>query len=588
MTEIIPDVDTIERLKITRFYDGHRLYYAIGQDQIEHELKLTSRDFRALEEEFRRKALATKEKLEAHGTRLPTFAPHLPQAQAIVDQFIGANFQETDQLDNLVKTFASGLTNVPGQDEAVQEDVAEAIRETQQVYAQILDRISKDRATLLEELLPSFVFHSATSDKIPNEVNISDFVKTPFAVSKGMTNLCGIAGLSMQKIQELSASTDIQRREVFEDHYRASVSGGINEFWTQETYTVHFRFESGKMSVSISDGTYTQRIAPLDRSDGFQWYLSFYAALINEVSQVRPTVFLLDNPGLELHPDGQRDIKRFLEEKLPANAQVVYVTHSPAMIDPFNLEQVRQVELKGNMQGTKIGRLAFKEGGDFDLLEPVRSAIGASLASSLIYNEFNVLVEGAADKPILEGALHRVTELTREKILVNGSVSETKDGFLVRFYQRANLPFVVYLDADSGGRDLEKSLKNWGVPDDKIVKLNEAVKDTIEAGKDFEIEDILSAEFYHTAVQDAYPDITLADEKATSNAGKRTKHYEEIFKDRHKIGFSKRRVAEKIKSLLLTGKADRETTDNLKRLTDAIVNRLKGQVGKRPEDRSAI
>jgi predicted ATP-dependent endonuclease of OLD family len=48
-------------------------------------------------------------------------------------------------------------------------------------------------------------------------------------------------------------------------------------------------------------------------------------------------VLLLDNPGLELHLDGQRDIKRFLEEKVSLDSQVVYVTHSPAMVDSFNL-----------------------------------------------------------------------------------------------------------------------------------------------------------------------------------------------------------------------------------------------------------
>ena len=69
------------------------------------------------------------------------------------------------------------------------------------------------------------------------------------------------------------------------------------------------------------------------------------------------TIILLDNPGIELHLDGQRDIKRFLEEKIALTSQVVYVTHSPAMIDAFNLRQVRTVELHGNQTGTKVSNL---------------------------------------------------------------------------------------------------------------------------------------------------------------------------------------------------------------------------------------
>jgi len=139
-----------------------------------------------------------------------------------------------------------------------------------------------------------------------------------------------VAGLSTQKIQELASSADTPEREAYEDYSRSSISGAINEFWTQEQYHVHFRIEKDKLSVSISDNTYSPRVSPSERSDGFQWYLSFYCALLNEATGVRPMVLLLDNPGLELHADGQRDIKRFLEEKLPTSTQVVYITHSPA------------------------------------------------------------------------------------------------------------------------------------------------------------------------------------------------------------------------------------------------------------------
>ncbi|HZP48118.1 MAG TPA: hypothetical protein VFB07_06280 [Vicinamibacterales bacterium] len=157
-------------------------------------------------------------------------------------------------------------------------------------------------------------------DRIPNFVNVAEFVSNPESTSKGMANLCAVAGLSTQKIQQLAAMQEAADRETFEDHYRATISGGLDEFWTQAKYTVHFRIEATRLSVSISDESYKQQIAPSDRSDGFQWHLSFYAALLAEVSATAPMVLLLDNPGLELHSDGQKDIKRFLEKKLAACA----------------------------------------------------------------------------------------------------------------------------------------------------------------------------------------------------------------------------------------------------------------------------
>lgn len=574
---LIPSFETIETLKITKFYNASRAIAIIRQNAPDEPLTFKPPDIGPQRDKFRKLAETLKIKIGAHSERHADFKPHFAQAQDLIDGFAKANFESVEQTENLIRTFATGLTSVPGQDAAIQEEFATAIREIEKVQNELRQAFQRDDPQiLLERLLPRFIFHSTSTDKIPNEVDIAEFVKNPDATSKGMANLCRVAGLTTSKIQELASVADTATKETFEDYYKANASGGINEYWTQESYQVHFRFGTDKMSVSISDSTYSPRIPPLDRSDGFQWYLSFYAALLSEVSKPQPIVFALDNPGLELHADGQRDIKRFLEEKLPANAQVIYVTHSPAMIDPFNLEQVRRVELKPDQNGTKVSRLAFKEGSDADLLEPVRSAVGASIATSLIMNDFNVLVEGAADKPILEGAFAHFHKDRAGRIVVNGSISESPNSFLVRFYERAKLPFVVYVDADSAGRDIATQLHSGGLSEQRIVSLSKAI--AVPQGKDFEIEDIISPDFYHSAVQNAYPENPV--EKQGDNQGKRTKHYEKKFRDDYGIGFNKRRVAIQLKRLLVDGASDRETNENLEKLTTALLTALDAQVSK--------
>ncbi len=86
-------------------------------------------------------------------------------------------------------------------------------------------------------------------------------------------------------------------------------------FGIQESYQVHFGISNNKLTVSISDGTYEPRIPPTARSEGFQWYLSFYSAMLTDVGRTGSVIFLLDNPGLELHVDGQQDIKRFWKRR---------------------------------------------------------------------------------------------------------------------------------------------------------------------------------------------------------------------------------------------------------------------------------
>ena len=567
---LIQTIGDIKQFKVTRYYDGHYNYRALNNQDRENDVTFAEPDTASLVESIKKEPQSLKAKLDSHASRLAAFASAKTQADSHIEQFIASNFTDNTTADNLVTTFLTALKGLPGQDPPIQADIASTAKNIEALKAKLQRVFESDPALDFQRLFPHFIFHSTVLDSIPNEVSIPDFIKGPEGTSKGMANLCKVAGLSIQKIQELASTTETQRREAYEDHYRASISGGINEFWTQEIYNVHFRIDRDKLSVSISDNTYGRRIAPSDRSDGFQWYLSFYSALLSEVSVTDPMVLLLDNPALLLHADGQRDIKRFLEEKLPATTQVIYVTHSPAMIDTYNLEQVRRVELQGDMHGTKVSKLALEKE-QFDLLEPVRSAIGASLVDTLMTNDFNLLVEGAADKPILEGALSLCLPNETKKIVINGSISES--GLLLpRFYERTRLPFTVFLDADSRGRELRNKLQNAGIPADKIIYLGDLVPQT----NDYEIEDLFSSSVYYIAVKETYPEFTI--EEIRDGEGKRTKRYEDLLKKNFNVGFNKRRVGETLKRLLGEKRSDKETSDNLKTVIDKIWENLQLQV----------
>ncbi len=574
LQEILRVEYVADQYRATRYFDGHYEYFAVGSEDLGGSLlTFPSPDIAPVLERLFVKAEDLRNKLKAHSERSEEFAPGMDQVNQHVESFKNADFGEQSQIENVVKTFATALKALPGQDKLIQNDVAAAIESIQEEVVAIYKALSTDPLPAFKAIMPSFVFHSSSLDRIPKEVMVSEFVANPEGTSKGMANLCAVAGLSAQKIQQLAATADTSKREAYEDHYRASVSGGINEFWTQAEYKIHFRIEKDRLSVSVSDNTYSPRIPPTERSDGFQWYLSFYSALLNEASTTSNVVAVLDNPGLELHPDGQRDIKRLLEEKLPSLTQVIYVTHSPAMIDSFNLEQLRIVERGGYEEGTKVSNWVFKEGRDADLLEPVRSAIGASLVTSLMFSDFNVLVEGAADKPILEGAFAAVQGQDQRRVLINGSVAESKDGFLPRFYERSGLPFVVLADGDAGGRKLVRDLKKWGIPDSRIIDLKKVFPD--RSDHDFELEDILAYSFYELAVSETYPNKPVA--APAEVTGKITKAYEEAYTGRYQFGFNKRRVGDTIKKLLVHGRGDPETLDNLKKLTARIVECCEAQ-----------
>jgi predicted ATP-dependent endonuclease of OLD family len=560
-------------LKCTKYYDNHYEFWVVKIDESEEPLKFEPPDISAPVTKIKQIIGELKTKLQAHAQRLTTFAVNQEKIEQITSAVAGADFRDATKIENIFSTFATSMKALTGSDKPILDDITAATTGLEAAGVAIKTVYQQDLSRSLIQSLPRFIFHSTKTDQIPNEVNVEKFVADSDGVSKGMSNLCRAAGLSIQKISELASTGDTAQREAYEDHYKGTISGGLNEFWTQTEYNVHFRIDKERLSVSISDGKYVQRIPPSDRSEGFQWYLSFFAALLNDVGVSHQTVLLLDNPGAELHLDGQRDIKRFLEERVALTSQVIYVTHSPAMIDAFNLRQVRTVELHKNQFGTKVDNFAVGNPESADLLEPVRAAIGMSLVTSLVLNEWNILIEGAADKPIVEGIFYKHYSEHANKVLVNGSLSESKDSFLARFYNRTGLPYVILLDADSGGRELFNELIRMGIPEARIVKLDTVFKD--KKG-DFAMEDILSANFYHKAVEAAYPSNPVPPQNGKEK--KIARQYEEVFKESHKFGFNKRRVADAAKRLLKAGTEDEETRNNLGKLSGVLVENLKAQV----------
>jgi len=569
---IIEDHKRIKYLKVGKYYGNNYKYTTINNDNKESVVQFTPPDITQQIEKLKAITNELKNKLEAHAQRQPEFGNNKEKFEQLVENFINANFSDTTQIDNLVKTFCTGIRGVPAQDQPIQNDISATTKALEEILQKINQILLTDGTKYLSKLLPRFIYHSAALDKIPNEVDVMKFISEPEKTSMGMLNLCRATGLSMQKIQELTQIVDASNREVYEDHYKGLISSSLNEFWTQEQYEVHFRIEKDKLSVSISDDTYSPRIPPSERSDGFQWLLSFISTIQNEYVSSFTKVILLDNPALELHVDGQRDIKSFLEEKVTSNAQVIYVTHSPAMVDPFKPEQIRTVELISNNKGTKVSSRIIKNGGHIDILEPLRSAIGSSIGYSLIVDNYNILVEGSADKFLLEGILYKFCSEIKNNFIVNGSLSESKECLLARLYKGIKLPFVAVLDSDSGGREIAKRLRSYGIEENNIIEIGKLFPNMKD---EFTLADLVSPEMYRRAVGIAYSKKKIEEPK--EHGSKIEKAYEDEFKEKYNIGFCKTRVSQSLKKMLIDNKRiDKVTKDNLSKLASEIYKKLIG------------
>ena len=202
---------------------------------------------------------------------------------------------------------------------------------------------------------------------------------------------------------------DYENRSVYTDVQNASahVTGLVNESWTQEEIKLSIYATNLKVVISVYDDSVKKYYNPKVRSQGFQWFLSFYINFTaGSRKEFKNTIILLDDPGVYLHASGQKDLIKTLEEISKLN-QIVITTHSPFMIDPIKLKRIRIVS-KINSKGTIINEKFYES--DFDAFEPIRTSIGMNLGDSLFFNKKTLIAEGISDEILIKP----ISELLKE------------------------------------------------------------------------------------------------------------------------------------------------------------------------------
>ena len=105
------------------------------------------------------------------------------------------------------------------------------------------------------------------------------------------------------------------------------------------------RAEAEKIE-SRPDGQYLKLVVEGDlgveieldqRSEGFQWLVSFFVVFFAEAaSNHKNAILLLDEPGLSLHALKQKEFRKTVS-RLSEENQTIYTTHSPFLVTtPMN------------------------------------------------------------------------------------------------------------------------------------------------------------------------------------------------------------------------------------------------------------
>lgn len=224
--------------------------------------------------------------------------------------------------------------------------------------------------------------------------------------------------------------------------------------WAQDrNFALRVEATEHELSFIISDRTGRQYSFD-ERSSGLRHFLSYYIQYLTHTPKGRQEILLMDEPDAFLSGEAQQDLLKvfqmFADPTLGRAAQavpvqVIYVTHSPFLIDKNHAERVRALEKAEGSKGTRVIGSASQ-----NHYEPLRSAFGSFVGETTFISGCNLMVEGPADQILLAGAasyLRKLEAVPESQLLDLNHITIVPSG------GGTNVPYLVFL---ARGRDAEK------------------------------------------------------------------------------------------------------------------------------------
>jgi len=276
------------------------------------------------------------------------------------------------------------------------------------------------------------------------------------------------------------------------------------------------RGEADRLRI-VADGQYLKVVVEDDlgveieldqRSEGFQWLVSFFVVFFAEAAdRHRNAILLLDEPGLSLHGLKQRDFRETISRLAESN-QTLYTTHSPFLVGPDELDLVRVVEMTDRKVGTKVHTNITAQ--DPAALLPLQEALGYDLAQSLFTQQRNLVLESLTDYWYVDAIAHLLREAhivdLNDKIALVPASSAGKVVYWTTILHANKLKVAALLDSDAGTNQAANQDRLVHMLGSKgVVRTKDAYSGRVENPA---VEDLLRKTLIHVAKEDLGWDIS--------------------------------------------------------------------------------
>ncbi len=398
-------------------------------------------------------------------------------------------------------------------------------------YAQQRAAVQTGRNWVCENI-PQFIYFDRY-DVLDRAINIPTFIqqlRSEPRAPRVRTTKCLFDHVALdpavlaELISDPNLGEEEMRRRIDERAILASSAGQamtrrFTEWWLQRRHAFRYDLDGNYFRVWVSDDLDPSEIELDQRSQGMQYFFSFFLVFLVEAQgEHENSILLLDEPGNSLHGTAQAKIIEFLRS-ISSKNQVIYSTHSPFMIDGEHLEEIRPVWEDPNTGSTNVSDDVWPK--DKDALFPLQAALGYNLIQSLFISRHQVLVEGITDFSLTKALDAALRANSREGL--DPDIILTPAGGAGRMVPLASMlvghevQVVALLDGDESGRKEAKKLERVLGFENRVIFIGDHTHDGNTTG---EIEDLFPDDYYLKAAKTASGSKNLrfnADEKAIPN-----------------------------------------------------------------------
>lgn len=243
------------------------------------------------------------------------------------------------------------------------------------------------------------------------------------------------------------------------------INDPFGKFYLQETIVLNAVFSNNliKFSVRSSNG----HSLPLnERSNGLRWYLNLFIDMQSNNLPDSNILFLLDEPGVALHVNAQKQLINLFNDLALKNNQVVYTTHSPFMLNVDKLHHIRAIDKNSDgitLVYPNVYNASLSKYSKEDILSPLLAAIGYDLKHDITPSaaKINVVTEGITDYIYIHSFMRYFKNKNNINIIPATGASNVKNICAILYGWGYNFKAVFDFDkegVEKGAKPLAKGL----------------------------------------------------------------------------------------------------------------------------------